>query len=285
MKKKGLLSITEWSQARRLSVCINNKSQRRHSLHEREVAAHSSSVDDGSNADSKISLCTVAQSQFSFLSLPSKALSPWHQVTKGWCEISPFWIGTSLWRRLCHQNLPGAYLAYICWWSVLQYNLGPMSLNKDMTYLTHCSHLGIFCGVNEKGKDYPFFHPSIHPLYPLLPALWVAGSCWSLSLAVIGRRRKSKMQTINGWNRIELRQHNVFHNFHGFKYPTFVSFFGHLSGILSRGKSLTPLSLKCGPEISEFEGRVSSHTSPSPSSTPLRIGAPQPFTGGLGPRD
>lgn len=175
MKKIGLLSITEWSQARRLSVCINNKSQRRHSLHEKEVAAHSSSVDDGSNADSNISLCTVAQSQFSFLSLPSKALSPWNQVTKGWCEISPFWIGTSLWRRLCHQNLPGAYLAYICWWSVLQYNLGPMSLNKDVTYLTHCSHLGIFCGVYEKGKDYPSFHPSIHPLYLLLTALWVAG--------------------------------------------------------------------------------------------------------------
>lgn len=176
----------------------------------RKKSAHSSSVDDGSNADSKISLRTVAQSQFSFLSLPSKALSPWNQVTKGWCEISPFWIGTSLWRWLCHQNLLGAYLAYICWWSVLQYNLGPMSLNKDMTYLTHCSHLGIFCGVYEKGKDYPSFHPSIHPLYPLLPALWVAGFCWSLSLAVIGRWRKSKIETINDWNRIELRQYNIF---------------------------------------------------------------------------
>lgn len=60
----------------------------------------------------------------------------------------------------------------------------------DVTYLTHCSHLGIFCGIYEKGKDYPAFHPSIHPLYPLLPALWVAGFCWTLSLAVIGRRRK-----------------------------------------------------------------------------------------------
>lgn len=84
-KKIGLLSITEWSQARRLSVCINNKSQRRRSLLQKEVAAHSSSAEDGSNAD-RISLHAVGQSQLSFLSLPpipQKALGPWNRVTKG----------------------------------------------------------------------------------------------------------------------------------------------------------------------------------------------------------
>lgn len=35
--------MTEWSRAGRLSVCINDKSQRRRSLHQEEVAAHSSS--------------------------------------------------------------------------------------------------------------------------------------------------------------------------------------------------------------------------------------------------
>lgn len=177
MKKIGLLSITEWSQARRLSVCINNKSQRRHSLHEKEVAAHSSSVDDGSNADSNISLCTVAQSQFSFLSLPSKALSPWNQVTKGWCEISPFWIGTSLWRRLCHQNLPGAFLAYIFAGDQCCNTTWGLWASIKMWRTWHIAViLGFFVPFTKRVKTIqPSFHPSIHPLYLLLPALWVAG--------------------------------------------------------------------------------------------------------------
>lgn len=76
--------------------------------------------------------------------------------------------------------------------------------------------LGFFVAFTKRVKT---IHPSIRPSILCTCFSLHSGSrafCWSLSLAVIGQRRKSKMQTINGWNRIELRQYNVFHNFHGF---------------------------------------------------------------------
>lgn len=178
-------------------------------LHEKEVAAHSSSGDDGSNADSKISLHTVAQYQFSFLSPPSKALSPWSQVTKGWVRFRPFELGHPFDNDDCHQNLPGAYLAYICWWLMLRYNLGSMSLNMtvhpNMTKSSwHIAVIEVFLGAFTKRVKTT--HPSTHPLYPLLPALWVCGVLLKLIPAAIGQRWQSKMETVNGWNVIETIQ-------------------------------------------------------------------------------
>lgn len=195
MKKIGLLSITEWSRARRLSVCINNKSQRRHSLHGKEVAAHSSSVDDGSNAD-RISLHAVGQAQLSFLSLPHPpSLKPSALGTESWrhwAGIAPFWIRTSLQRQLCHQNLLVALAEEACfcwwwWWSVLPHTLRLMNLNKGTT-VCYC--------MSKMTNRYRHIAVNIHSCF--MPTSLCIQDCSVLLQLVIASRWKPKI--INGWS-------------------------------------------------------------------------------------
>lgn len=170
MKKIGLLSITEWSQSRRLSVCINNKSQRRHASWERSGCPQllgRRRVKCGQQ--NFTAQCGPVPILIFIPTLQSpRPLEPSH---KGLGEISPFRIGTSLSSEFA-RSLFNIYLL------VIGVTIKPgvyepqydCTSKYDQELLTHCRHLGDFWGRLQ--KDYPSFHPPSVPASPSPMGSW-----------------------------------------------------------------------------------------------------------------